>query len=68
MECRKNGADEPICRAGIEMQARSTDLGKQQGKEKAGLLERAVLKHTHYREQCSRPAGRRFMTHGARVL
>ena len=68
MECRKNGTDEPICRAGLEMQAWSTDLGKQQEKEKVGWLERAVLKHTHYHEQCSWPAGRRFMTHGAHVL
>ena len=33
---QKNGTDEPICRAGIEMQTQRTDLGTQREKESVG--------------------------------
>ena len=48
MESRKNGADEPICRAGIEMQTERTDL-TQRGKGKVGRTERVALTHEHSR-------------------
>jgi len=32
----KDGTDEPICRAGIEMQTQRTDLWAQWGKEREG--------------------------------
>ena len=37
--------DEPICRAVIETQTWRTNLWKQQGKERVGLIERVALKH-----------------------
>ena len=36
MESRKNGTDEPICRAGIEMHMLRMDLRTQRGKGKMG--------------------------------
>ena len=35
-EIQKHGTDEPICRAGIEMQMQRMDLWTQQGKERVG--------------------------------
>ena len=39
IESRKNGADEPICRAGIEMQTWGMGVWTQQGKERVGQIE-----------------------------
>ena len=36
MESRKNGTDEAICRAGIEMQMSRMDLRTQRGKGRMG--------------------------------
>ena len=47
MESRKNGTDEPICRAGIETQTQRMDLWSQQVKERVGQIERVELKCTH---------------------
>ena len=38
----KNGTDEHICMAEIEMQTERIDLWTQQGKESVGLFERAI--------------------------
>ena len=43
----KRGADEPICRAAIEMQTYRTDLWTQQEKERVGRIERVALKYMH---------------------
>ena len=43
IESRKNGADEPICRAGIEMQTEGMDLWTLQGKERVGQIETVAL-------------------------
>ena len=45
---QKNGTDEPICRAGIEMQTQRTDLWTQQRKNRVGLIEKVALKYIHY--------------------
>ena len=45
---QKNGTDESICRAGIEMQMQRTDLWAQQEKERVGPTERMSWKHMHY--------------------
>ena len=45
---QENGADEPICRAGIEMQTQKMDLWTQQGKESVGWAEGVALKYLHY--------------------
>ena len=45
---QKNGANEPICRAGIETQTQRMDLWTQQGKERVGQIERVALTYTHY--------------------
>ena len=44
----KNGTDELICRAGIEMERYRTDLWMQWGKGRVGGIDRAALKHLHY--------------------
>ena len=43
----KDGTDDPICRAAVEMLTRRTDLWAQRRKEREGLIERARLKHIH---------------------
>ena len=45
----KNGTDELICRSGIDMETERTDLWSQQGKEKAGQIQRVALKHMQNR-------------------
>ena len=53
MESRKNGTDDPICRAGIQMQIQRTDLWSQQGK-KSGQSEKVALTYIHHMcEICS---------------
>ena len=42
MEARKNGMDEPICRAKIEMPLERMDLWTQWGKERVGQVEMTV--------------------------
>ena len=44
----KNGTDEPICRAEIEIQTWRRDLWTQQGKERVGQTEKVALKHILY--------------------
>ena len=44
----ENTYDEPICRAGIEMQTQRTDLWAQQGKERRGQIEIVALEYVHY--------------------
>ena len=44
MESRKNGTDEPICRAEIETQR--TDC-RHSGRRRGGQIERVALKHRH---------------------
>ena len=46
MEFRKNVTDEPICRAGTEMQTQRMDLSRQ-GKETLGIIEIAALPYKH---------------------
>ena len=41
-------AGNPICKAGIETQTQRTDLWTQQGKGRAGRIERGALKYTQY--------------------
>ena len=43
----KDGTDEPICRAAMEMLTWRTDLWAQRRKEREGLIERVTLKHVH---------------------
>ena len=43
----KDGADEPICRAAVEMQTENR-LVDTVGKERVGRMERAAWKHIHY--------------------
>ena len=45
---QKNGANEPICRAGIETQTQRMDLWTQQGKESVGWVKGVALKYLHY--------------------
>ena len=45
----KNGTDELICRSGIDMETERTDLWSQQGKEKAGQIQRVAFKHMQNR-------------------
>ena len=47
-EIQKNGTDELICRAGIEMQTQRADLWTQQGKERLEKIERVDLKYIRY--------------------
>ena len=44
----KNATDEPIYRAGIEMQIGRTDLGTRWGKERVGWIGRLGLTYTQY--------------------
>ena len=46
---KKDGTDEPICRAAMETQTERTDLWTQRGKERMGLIDRLELKHICYR-------------------
>ena len=46
-EIQKDGTDEPICRAAMEMQTQRTDFWTQQRKERVGRIEREALKHVH---------------------
>ena len=39
---RKNGTDEPICRAEVETQTQRTDLRTQPGKERVGQMRVAL--------------------------
>ena len=48
MGSRKNGTDEPICRAGIETQTQRMGLWTQQGKGRVGEIQRVALKHICY--------------------
>ena len=48
VESRKNGADEPICRAGVQMQTYRRDMWTQQGKEGVGQIGRVALTYVHY--------------------
>ena len=41
-EIQKDGTDEPIYRAAMEMQTQRTDMQTQQGKERAGRIERVT--------------------------
>ena len=45
---QKNGTDEAICRAGIEMQSQRKNLWTQWGKERVGRIERVALAYIHY--------------------
>ena len=45
---KKNDTDEPICKAGIEMQTYRIDLWTQWGKERVGRTERVALAYIHY--------------------
>ena len=44
----ENGTDEPIFRAGIEMQKQRMDLWTQWKKERMGQIERVALAEIHY--------------------
>ena len=46
-EIQKNGTDQPICRAGTEMQTQRMDLWPQQGKGRVGPVEREALTDIH---------------------
>ena len=43
----KDGPDEPICRAAMEIQTLGTDLGTPWAKERVGQMERVAWKHIH---------------------
>ena len=43
---QKNGTDEPLCMAGIEMQMYRMNFWTQQGKERVGRIEKVASKHT----------------------
>ena len=45
---QKDGADDSICRAAMEMQTQRTDLWTQWGKEKVEQIEGVALKHVAY--------------------
>ena len=45
----KDGTEESICRAGIEMQTWRMDLRTWQGKEAVGQVEGIALTYIHYR-------------------
>ena len=46
-ETQKDGTDEPVCKAGIEMQTQRTHLWTEQEKERVGRIERVAWKHLH---------------------
>ena len=48
MEFRKMVFDEPIYRAGIEMQAKRTDLWTEPGESWVRWIEKSVLTHIYY--------------------
>ena len=45
---QKDGTDEPIYRAAIEMQTQRMDFWTQWGREKVGLFERVAMKQIYY--------------------
>ena len=45
---QKDGTNEPIYRAAIEMQTQKTDFWTQWGREKVGLFERVAMKQIYY--------------------
>ena len=63
----KNGADEPTCRAGTEMQTYRTDLRTQRGKEKAGRMGRAARTCVHHHVSDRRLVGSCCMAQGAQL-
>ena len=44
----KEGTDEPICKAAVEMQTQRMDLWTQWGKMRVGRIERVALRCMHY--------------------
>ena len=44
----EKGTDEPICRAGMEIQMKETDLWTQRGKLRVGRIEKVALTYIHY--------------------
>ena len=45
---QKEGTDEPIFRAAVEMQVQRRDLWTQWGTQRVGQIERIAWKHVHY--------------------
>ena len=45
---QKEGTDEPICRATVEMQVQRRDLWTQWGTQRVGQIEKIAWKHVHY--------------------
>ena len=54
---QKNGTDEPMCREGIETWTQRKDLWTQQGKERAGQIEKETLAYI-YTTMCKIPSQR----------
>ena len=61
---QKDGTDESICRAAMEMQTQRTDMWTRWGKEREGQIETVALKHIHLNRQ---QVGICCMTQGAQT-
>ena len=61
----KNGTDEPICKEGMETQMQRMDLWTQQGKGRAGRIERVVLTFVYHHVWNRQLAGSCCVTRGA---
>ena len=64
---QKDGTDESICRAAMEMQ-REWTCAHRWGKEMVGQMEKVAQKHVYYHMSNGEPVGICCMTQGAQIL